>query len=97
MVDFDFMLLMDILIWNPTAFFSDVDLWQTVQKLIWFKYKKYYHIFIRVLHSITKLMSGIFEDQGEGGIIVEQPDIWYIWKAPNVLFTGHPDFTLWHI
>ncbi len=52
---------------------------------------KYYHIAIRVLHLITKLMSVMFEDQGEGGVMVKLPNIWYLRKAPTVLWTGHPD------
>ncbi len=38
---------------------------------------KYYHISIRVLHLITKLMSAIFKDQGEG-VVVKHPIIWYL-------------------
>ncbi len=34
-------------------------------------------------------MSAIFKDQGEEVVMVELPNIWYLWKALNVLFTGH--------
>ncbi len=45
---------------------------------------KYYHISIRVLHLITKLISDISEDQGEE-VVVKHPIIQYLWKALNVL------------
>ncbi len=56
-----------------------------------------YFISIRVLHLITKLISAIFEDQGEGVVMVKLPNIWYLWKALNVLFTGHLDLKLLHV
>ncbi len=82
-----------ILIWNPITFSLDVNLWQTIRKLVRFKW--YYHISIRVLHLITKLMSAV-NDQGEGVFMVKHPIIWYLWKALNVLCTGHPDLKLCH-
>lgn len=38
----------------------------------------------------TKLMSAILTDQGEGMVTVRFPNIWYLRKVLNVLFTGHP-------
>ncbi len=38
--------------------------------------------------SVTKLISDIFEEQGEGVVMMI---IWYLWKTLNVLCTGHPD------
>ncbi len=52
-----------ILIWNTITFSWDVDLWQTIWK--WVRLI-YYNISIRVLRLITKSMSSIFKDQGQG-------------------------------
>ncbi len=46
---------------------------------------KYYHISIK---SVTKLISDVFEDQGEGVVMVKYPSIWYLWKSLNVLCTA---------
>ncbi len=46
---------------------------------------KYYHISIK---SVTKLISDVFEDQGEEVVMVKYPNIWYLWKALNVLCTA---------
>ncbi len=48
-------------------------------------------------HKSVKLISDIFEDQGEGVVMVKHLIIWYLWKALNVLCTGHPDIKLWHV
>ncbi len=53
--------------------------------------RKYYHITKRVLNLITKLMSDIFKDQQEAVVIVKLPNIWYLWKALNVLCIGYPE------
>ncbi len=43
--------------WNPITFSWDVDFWQDKKR----KITKYYHISIRVLHLITKLISAILK------------------------------------
>jgi len=35
--------------------------------------------------------SVIFKDQGEGVVIVQTLNIWYLCKALNLIFTGHTD------
>lgn len=49
--------------------------------------------------SVTKLISDILEDQGEGGVMMKHPIIWYLWKkkALNVLCTGDPDFGMYSV
>ncbi len=56
-----------------------------------YKILSYFH---KVLNLITKLMSPIFKDQWEGVVKVKHPIIWYLWKALNVLCTGHLDKTV---
>jgi len=66
------------LIWN-LMFSSDVDLWNSVWKVVRFKWQLQYIIIF--LYVLCKRLSVFFKDQ-EGVV-------WYLWKALNVLFTGH--------
>ncbi len=57
------------------------------------------HIYVKTSGKVNfasddPLMLPIFKDQGEGVVMVKHPIIWYLWKALNVLCTGHLDKTV---